>query len=357
MMPCKSIFSKLLSASLLSVLGATAACSVGVKSDEADPNASVTNVVIVGTSVTSALYTTGDLGLTLIPKDGGGASVLGAGLRVDVKITSPASLTTTVASTDCSAPESGQQKLNVGVILDDSGSMAYNDPTHQRKSATISFLNALGSGDQVLLTDYGEAADDSLRDLLCVSQAGATGDTSTCSPPKASFSSDTTALIKATDGIGDGGGTPLFESCVAMVPLVDSQTDGKRGMLLLSDGTPNSDEQRDACHNAAKAAQIPVYTVGLGPAAEGDPNVDADAVKVLRELASDTGGSYASANDPTQLDNLFKNMGTALAHGSCKTKAVIANASSIEPGTKITGEITVGDHAAKATFELIAPSK
>ena len=56
-------------------------------------------------------------------------------------------------------------------------------------------------------------------------------------------------------------------------------------MLLLSDGEPNSDDKRDACHAAAKAAQIPVFTVGLGPAAEGDMNVDPDAVKVLRELA------------------------------------------------------------------------
>ena len=350
MIACKKVFY----ASLLAALGATAACSVQTD-QQGDPNASVTDVVVVGTSVTSALYATGDLGLTLIPKDVGGAVVVGDGLHVSVTITSPASLVTTVGSTQCSAPEAGDQKLNVGVILDDSGSMASSDPNHERKTATITFLNALGAGDQVLLTDYGFTGDD-LRDLLCVSQAGPNGDTSSCSPPKGAFSSDKTALIKATDAIDDGGGTPLFESCVAMVPLVNGQTDGKRGMLLLSDGAPNSDDQRDACHNAAKAAQLPVYTVGLGPAAEGDPNVDPDAVKVLRELASDTGGSYASANDPTQLNNLFANMGTALAHGSCQTKATVANASSIVPGTKITGEVTVGDHGAKATFELIAPS-
>ena len=76
-----------------------------------------------------------------------------------------------------------------------------------------------------------------------------------------------------------------------------------------------------------------MFTVGLGPAAEGDPNVDAEAVKVLRELANDTGGSYASASDPAQLDNLFRNMGTALARGSCKTTAKIADAA-----TKIASE-------------------
>lgn len=129
-------------------------------------------------------------------------------------------------------------------------------------------------------------------------------------------------------------------------------------MLLLSDGAPNSKTQRDACHNAAKVAQIPVFTVGLGPAAEGAKTVSQDAVKVLRELASETGGSYASANDPAQLDNLFRNMGTALARGSCKTTARITDAATkIQPGTKVTGEVTIGTNGAKGTFEFVAPDK
>ena len=48
------------------------------------------------------------------------------------------------------------------------------------------------------------------------------------------------------------------------------------------------------------------HHVGLGPAAEGDPNASPEAVKVLRELASETGGSYASANNPSELDRLFQ---------------------------------------------------
>jgi len=108
-------------------------------------------------------------------------------------------------------------------------------------------------------------------------------------------------------------------------------------VLLLSDGAPNSKTQRDACHNAAKAAQIPIFTVGLGPAAEGAKSVSQDAVKVLRELAS---------------------MGTALARGSCKTTAHITDAATkIQPGMKVTGEVTIGTNGAKGTFEFVAPEK
>lgn len=347
--------SSVLYSSIFAALAATA-CNVA-SDDKGDPNVRVEKVVVVGTSVTSALYTTGELGLTTIPKDSSDEAVLDSALKVDIRITSPAELVTSTLGTECTAPDPNKKAVSIGVIIDDSGSMSGNDPNDLRKTATVSFLGTLGPEDRVLLTDYGTTGDH-LRDLLCATQQSLGGTGDACSPPKAAFSADKAALVKATEQIQSSGGTPLFESCVEMMPLVDSVKDGRRGVLLLSDGEPNSDDKRDACHSAAKAAQIPVFTVGLGPAAEGDPNVDPEAVKVLRELANDTGGSYASASDPAQLDNLFRNMGTALARGSCKTTAKIADAATkIQPGMKVTGEVSIGTSGAKATFELVAPEK
>jgi hypothetical protein len=352
---CKRLRSSVLYTSILTALAATA-CTVP-SDDKGDPNVRVEKVLVVGTSVTSALYTTGELGLTTVPKDGSDEAVLDNALDVRVRITSPAELVTTTVGTECTVPDPNKKSVSIGVIIDDSGSMGTSDPNEMRKSATVSFLNTLGADDKVLLTDYGVTGSH-LRDLLCSSLQASGGTGESCSPPKASFSADKAALVKATEQIMDSGGTPLFESCVEMMPLVDSVKDGRRGVLLLSDGKPNSDTKRDECHAAAKAAQIPVFTVGLGPAAEGDPSVDPDAVKVLRELANDTGGSYASANDPARLDNLFRNMGTALARGSCKTTAKVADAATkILPGTKVTGEVSIGSKGATATFELIAPEK
>jgi len=319
-----------------------------------DPNEKVTEVVVVGTNVTSLLYTNGALGLTTVPKDAAsGQAVLSAGLKVHIAITTPTPMTVDVTTTECTPPDDKAKGTGVGVILDDSGSMGMNDPDLKRKDATISFLNTLGANDSVLLTDYGHTGDD-LRDLFCLSGGGTEA---TCSPPKAAFTSDKAALIKAAELIESSGGTPLYESCVQMLPLIDTVKDKRRAMLLLSDGEPNSLGQRDACHNAAKAAQIPVFTVGLGPAAEGTPEASDTAVKVLRELSTETNGGYASANDATQLDQLFKNMGTALAQGSCRTTATIKGAATIVPGTKITGEVTIGNKSAKGTFEFVAPKQ
>jgi hypothetical protein len=337
--------------SLFTLAALATACTVQ-PSDSSDPNNNVDKVVVVGTSVTSALYASGDLGLTTIPQDAAEKAILSKDLKIAITITSPESLVVDIASTECTEPDANKKSTAIGVIIDDSGSMGGTDPDMKRKDATIDFLNALGADDQVLLTDYGTTGDD-LRDLVCASSANAAN----CSPPKPSFTKDRAALIKAAALIEDAGGTPLYESCKQMVPLVDSIKDQRRGMLLLSDGEPSSMDGRDACHAAAKAAQIPVFTVGLGPAAEGDPSASPDAVKVLRELASETGGSYASANDAAQLQQLFRNMGSALARGSCRTTAKVQGADKIVPGTKISGEVTIGSKGAKAAFEFVAPEK
>lgn len=349
---CKRFRSTVLASTILAAFAATA-CTVQSDDDTA-ANGRVDNVVVVGTSVTSALYVSGELGLTTVPTDAQGEAVLDNKLKIAIRITSPAEVASEVGQTECTVPDQNKKSISVGVILDDSGSMSGSDPDKLRKKATVSFLDTLGAEDKVLLTDYGTTGNN-LRDLLCANNA-VPGES--CSPPKPVFTADKAALVKATEKITDSGGTPLYESCVQMIPLVDSVKDARRGVLLLSDGSPNSKVQRDACHNAAKVAQIPVFTVGLGPAAEGAKTVSQDAVKVLRELASETGGSYASANDPAQLDNLFRNMGTALARGSCKTTARITDAATkIQPGTKVTGEVTIGTNGAKGTFEFVAPEK
>ena len=336
----------------LAIVASLAAAACEVQSDSGDVNGRVEGVTVVGTSVTSALYSTGALGLTTIPLDSADQAVLGKGLKVGIRITAPFVADASVSGTECTEPEQGKKAINVGVIIDDSGSMGSNDPKVLRKDATISFLKTLGADDKVLLTDYG-ASGNKLRDLLCISGANPTG----CSPVLPQFSSDKDALMKAAEKIEAAGGTPLYETCAEMAGLVDTVKDGRRGILLLSDGEPNDEGKRDACHSAAKNAGIPVFTVGLGPAAEGDKNVSDTAVKVLRELATDTGGSYASANDAAQLDGLFRNMGTALSRGSCKTDATIADAASrIKPGDKVTAEVAIGDNGAKASFEFIAPA-
>jgi hypothetical protein len=341
-------------------IGETSASPVEPTSDRRDSdasaptdvNAQVAEVSVVGTSVTSAFRADGRMGITLLPRNAAHDVVLSNDLAVTVTVTSPSGISVESTETDCADASPTATSSAIGVILDDSSSMLENDPEMKRKSAAVSFLRALGPDDSAMLTDYGNSGLH-LRDLVC-----ATSNRHICSPAKPAFTRDKAQLIAAAAQIVEGpDGTPLYESCVEMVSIVDSVRDQHRGMLLLSDGQPTSMAQRDACHRAATTAKIPVFTVGLGPAAEADPKADAAAVKVLRELASETGGSYASANDPAQLDQLFANIGTALARGSCRTTVHVKTSSAIEPGTTISGEIRVGSQGAKAAFSLVAPAR
>jgi hypothetical protein len=313
-----------------------------------DPNAAITEVLVVGTSTASTFKADGSLGITILPKDAAHALVFGASLKATVTFASPTGLVVDGIQTSCSAA-AATDAAAIGVIIDDSLSMVDSDPQKVRKTATVSFINSLGAKDKAALTDYGN--DPACRDLTCSdAKTGAY-----CADPTPTFTSDKAALIAATDQIIEGpAGTPLYESCETMVRYVNG-VDGRHGMLLLSDGQPTSMDRRAACLTAAKSANIPVFTVGVGPAAEADPKTDTKAVSVLRELASETGGAYASANDPKQLDSLFANMGTALTQGHCTTSLRVRAPAPIAAGTTLTGEITVGSNGAKATFSLVVP--
>ena len=358
---------------LLSVLFlAAAACNVRLGSDSpaaapseaspgagtiadrgaADPNGEVVEVTVVGTSATSTFQTDGAMGITMLPLNAAHEVVLAGNLAVDVTFASPSGLSALVAKTECTALAPDIHASAIGIVIDDSGSMEDNDPALQRRSAAVSFIKSLGADDTAVLTDYGNQLG-SLRDLTCFDNATR----QFCADSTPTFTGDKAKLIGATANIAAGqAGTPLYESCEEMVGIVDAVRDRRRGMLLLSDGQPDSMSKRNACHDAAKRAGIPVFTVGLGPAAEADPKADPAAVKVLRELASETGGSYASANDPGQLDRLFSTIGTALARGNCKTTLEVKSAAPIPAGTTITGEISVGRRGAKASFTFVTAS-
>lgn len=327
----------------------------GAAEDPAHLNQRVKSVIVVGTSVTNQIYADGGYGITLVPLDQQGKAVLGQGLDVAIAIDQPAGFTSQVQDSSCTVADPGAG-LAVGVIIDDSGSMASSDPKLERKDAAVAFIDTVGPGDEVLLTDYGYSGSD-LRDLVC---AAAAVPGVACTPPTAAgFTADKTVLEAATAKLGASGGTPLYESCVQMIPLVASRTGKRQAILLLSDGAPSSSSMKSACIGDAVAAGIPIFTIGLGPAAETPTggSSQASAVQVLRELASATGGAYASADEPDQLMALFANVGTALSQGKCGTNAVLNEYAALVPGTTVTGTVTVGANQATGTFQFVAPPR
>ena len=225
---------------------------------DTDPNGEVVEVMVVGTSATSTFQTDGTMGITMLPMNAAHEVVLAGNLAVDVTFSTPSGLSASVTSTACTALAPDVHASAIGIVIDDSGSMTDNDPKVQRRSAAVSFIKTLGANDTAVLTDYGNQLG-GLRDLTCFDNV--TGQFCAASTP--TFTRDKAKLIAATANIAAGqAGTPLYESCEEMVGIVDAVRDRRRGMLLLSDGQLDSMSRRCACHDAAKLAGIPVFTVG-----------------------------------------------------------------------------------------------
>lgn len=304
------------------------------------PASEVTQVDIAVTNVTASVYTDGRYDVTFIPRTSAGTALLDPDkLDVAIEITAPSGQTSMIISKTCNTPMGGG--LSVGVIIDDSGSMSSSDPQLLRRDAVVAFLNRLTADAEVLLTDYG-AAGSNLRDLVCADSAAG----GTCAPAAASgFTTDIEKLKASVDQIVANGGTPLYQSCRDMVPLVASRTGRDQAILLLSDGAPSDVGLRMMCLDAASGAMIPVYTIGLGPAAEGGTGSSPAAVMVLREIASTTNAGYGSAAMPSLLEDLFMQIGAVTSDGSCTVTGIFGSYQSLPRNTPVTGTLKVGTTA------------
>ena len=331
---------------------AVAGCGSGVN------NADIVTVALLGTNVTSSIKTDGKFAVITVPLDSAGHAVVGDGLKVVVNLSS---LTDDVLETTCTVPTAAEP-LSVGVIIDDTGSMSTNDPANQtmgsrlvtgREKAVNLFADTVGAKDRVLLTEYGRKVGQTpLTDLVCLKANPG----SPCVPTPDGFTSDAAKLKEAATLIANpGGSTPLYEACAQMVSVMKDLKGVRPAILILSDGGPNTSATATTCISAATSAQIPVYAVGLGNAAEGSPTQSTTAVKALRDITAETNGAYASSLDNSALTGMFQIMGTALSQGSCRSTVKINEFSTLTVGRTVTGEVVVGSKGAKAALSFVVP--
>jgi hypothetical protein len=142
------------------------------------------------------------------------------------------------------------------------------------------------------------------------------------------FATDTESVVSALDRVRgyEEHGTPLYDSVGEMISATmltaDTAGETQRSIILLSDGLDNESEQFEL-HDViafARQANVAIYTVGLGPASvrgiESDTELkNIDAILALQELARETGGFYASADDPESLQALYDTIAVTFTDG------------------------------------------
>lgn len=159
-----------------------------------------------------------------------------------------------------------EDKINVNLVLDASGSMDSYNKMQQAKNAAISFLDkvSLETGDKVEVISFGS--------YVYLEQE---------------FSSERSLISDAVQNITTDGMTALYDALYAGLYQTYYEN-GAKCVIGFTDGMENASSYTfDDVVNMAKNTGIPLFIVGIGE------EYDAD---VLMNLADQCSGKYYSAN-------------------------------------------------------------
>jgi len=183
--------------------------------------------------------------------------------------------------------------IAVILVLDTSDSMRVPDasgrvPIEEAKKAAVDFIFSLADQDKVAVFSFNEEA-----------------------TLEIDFTTDHGAAINAVNRLTtEPKWTCLYNAAFEAVKKAAEIPEGRRAIVLLTDGKDQSDSKFTPCSKVrledvkAKAAEInvPIYTIGLGNEVYLDPQAKQD----LESLAERTGGQSLFTPTSGELGELFK---------------------------------------------------
>lgn len=212
----------------------------------------------------------------------------------------------------------GGADVSFVLVLDRSGSMA-GTPLADLKTASKAFVDNIQPGDEVELIAF----DSSVSTLQ-------------------GFTANKQALKSAIDGMSTGGSTAMYDALDrAITTLTTGQRNGIKCVILMTDGVSNAGQTQAQVLPRVVAANIPVYTIGLG---SGVRETD------LRKIADDShagknGTGYFHAPTSAQLASLCAQIANVISQ-----IYVLEWASSANAGQVVDVDIAVRYTAARGTF-------
>jgi hypothetical protein len=170
-------------------------------------------------------------------------------------------------------------KNNVEDIIDDSGSMAGNDPNRLRVAGTKLFMNTPGNERKTLgAIQFGQ-------------NASAVFGPGVIKSNRTSFSNSLDQQIM-DDGSGVGGDSGGGTNYNAAFSLANSHNPNATARIFLTDGGHN-----EGTYNNGHQGGPPTHVIGLG---SGFSSTDEQR---LRQIASDTHGSFQQASTASQIQS------------------------------------------------------
>lgn len=166
----------------------------------------------------------------------------------------------------------------VVLVIDDSGSMSWNDPSNERLSVAANLINGLPEGSKMGIVQFT-----SYYSVL------------------APITDDKNAALSALNEFYSSGGTSMYSAVQGSLGMFGNDEDVLRAMIVLSDGDTDDDYLHSSVVSTANAESVKIYTVGLGYTSNN-----------LQSLASETGGVFYYATNASGLEEIYNQIGKGI---------------------------------------------
>ena len=178
--------------------------------------------------------------------------------------------------------ETVSTNVEIVFVIDDSGSMSSNDSSKQRLSVVKDLIDKLPEGSKIGIVKFESSTTLYTKSLV----------------------TDKSEVKKylTTSYFRSSGGTSMYSAINQTLSLYGNDEGTTKIMVVLSDGATSDTSYATSVTNAAIAADVNVYTVGLGT----DTSY---FTQYLKPLAGATGGAFYYSSNASQLADIYDNIG------------------------------------------------
>ena len=188
------------------------------------------------------------------------------------------------------------EPVAIAFVLDVSGSMRQSGKIDAAKEAIRFFVDELRPHDRFALICF---ADDQVSWVT-------------------EFTSDRQRFIERLMVQEGYGQTALTDAVAAIPKLVDESTNGRKAIVLITDGVDNASKlTMEQSVVTARQVEVPIFTVGFSTLPWEDRKKSKDLgfnMAVLQLFADETGGALFVVQDPDEMKEAVARISTELRH-------------------------------------------